>query len=105
MRYLSPRMVPEMRPHKGSGRAVLRIVEPRDEGERRGRLRDVYLGVYGSAEVERKYEEAVRAWIERSLEVGWAPAGWEPDRTGHEGVLTVGELVGGFRRYLDRTWG
>lgn len=106
MRYLSPRMVPKMGSHKGSGQAVLRIVEPRKEGElRRGPVQDIYLGVYGSAAVKQRYDEEVAKWIERSLRVGWAPAGWEPAKTGHEGVLTVAELVGGYRRYLVGTWG
>ena len=61
--------------------------------------------MHDSAGVGGRYEEEIRKWIERSLPVGWAPAGWEPARTGHEGVLTVGGLVGGYRRYLSRIWG
>jgi hypothetical protein len=104
MRYLSPRRIPKWSLHRGSGQAVVRFVEPR-EGDGRGRVEDRYLGVHGSAEVQANYEIAVRDWIERSLRVGWAPAGWKPAETRHEGVLTVGELVVGYRRYLARTTG
>ena len=83
---------------------MVRFVENR-EGGLRGPVEDLYLGVYGSAGVEERYGEEIREWIERSLQIGWAPAGWQPDRTGHEGVLTVEGLVGGFRRYLNEIWG
>ena len=82
---------------------MVRFVEDRD-GSRRGPVEDRYLGVYGSAGVEERYGEEIREWIERSLQIGWAPAGWQPDRTGHEGILTVEGLVGGFRRYLNEIW-
>ena len=90
--------------HRGSGQAVVRFVEHR-KGGRRGLVDDRYLGVFGSAGVRERYEEEIGEWIERSLPVGWAPAGWEPARTGHEGVLTVEELVAGYRRHLAGGWG
>jgi hypothetical protein len=104
MRILSPRKIPARSDHHGSGQAVVRFVDHR-EGDDRGHVDDVYLGVHGSEGIEDRYEAAVRDWIRRSLEVGWAPAEWKPAETGHEGVLTVAELVGGYRRNLDRSWG
>lgn len=104
MRHLSPRKVPSVSDHKGSGRAVVRFVEPGARA-RGGPIRDVYLGLCGSDEVEARYEEEVRRWIEESLRVGWAPAGWRPAETGHEGVLTVADLVDGYGRRLESNWG
>jgi hypothetical protein len=100
MRYLSPRKIPKVSKHR-SGQAVMRFVGYGQQGL----PRDVYLGVHGSEEVEERYEDEVRDWIEWSLEGGSAPAGWKPAETGHEGVLTVGELVEGYRRHLAEIWG
>lgn len=90
--------------HRGSGQTVVRFVDHPDRANR-GPIQDVYLGVHGSDGVEGKYEEERRVWIELSLEVGWAPAEWKPAETGHEGVLTVGELVAGYRVRMDDVWG
>ncbi len=86
--------------HRDSGQAVVRFREAGDP-----RVGDVYLGIYGTSQAGQRYAEEIAAWIERALEVGWCPDGWEPARTGHEGVLTVGGLVEGYRRYLDGIWG
>lgn len=104
MRYLSPRKVPAIVEHKGSGQDVVRFVEPR-KGASRGPVEDHYLGVHGSAQVGERYRGVIQDWIERSLQVGWAPAGWDPGRTGHANVLTVGELVEGYRRYAGEVGG
>src|SRR5262245_37751005 len=103
MRYLSPRKIPGMSLHR-SGQALVRFVEHR-AGRDRGPVEDVYLSKYDSPDVETRYQEAIQAWKLRALGVGWAPAGWEPAETGHVGVLTVGELVAGYERYLDSAWG
>jgi len=100
MRYLSPRKIPDMSRHH-TGQAVVRFVGY----GREGRPRDVYLGAHGSVEADARYEEAVRDWSRWSLEVGSAPAGWKPAETGHEGVLTVGQLVEGYRRHLAEVRG
>lgn len=100
MRYLSPRKIPAKRLHC-SGQAVVRFVEHVEKG----RPRDVYLGVDGSAEINERYNKEVRDWIQWLLEAGSAPAEWKPAETGHEGVLTVGELVEGYRRHLTDVWG
>ncbi|SIO63342.1 hypothetical protein SAMN05444166_7318 [Singulisphaera sp. GP187] len=104
MRLLSPRKTPAMSLHRASGQALLRFVEYR-EGKCRGPVRDVYLGLDGSARAIGRYEEEIREWVSRSLHVGWGPAGWQPATTGHEGVLTVEGLVAGYRRHLDEVWG
>ena len=104
LRHLSPRKTPAMSVHQGSGQALVRFVEDREKGVR-GRVRDVYLGVRGAAGTRERYDEEIRGWVERSLRGGWCPEGWEPARTGHEGVLTVRELVQGFRTALDLTLG
>ncbi len=93
-----------MSPHRGSGQALVRFVENREKGVR-GQVCDVYLGVHGTARAWERYQEEIRGWVERSLRVGWCPEGWEPARTGHEGVLTVGELVQGYGRSLDLSLG
>ena len=90
--------------HRGSGQALVRFVEHREKGVR-GRVRDVYLGVYGTSEAGHRYEQEIQGWVEGSLKVGWCPEGWEPARTGHEGVLTIGGLVVGYGRYLDQSLG
>jgi len=83
---------------------MVRFVEYR-EGNRRGPVRDAYLGVHGSAGAIERYEQEIWKWVSQSLQVGWAPAGWQPAQTGHDGVLTVQGLVGGFKRYLESAWG
>jgi hypothetical protein len=104
LRHLSPRKTPAMSVHQGSGQALVRFVEDREKGVR-GRVRDVYLGVRGTTGIRERYEEEIRVWVELSLRVGWCPEGWEPALTGHEGVLTVGELVQGYGRSLDLSLG
>jgi len=104
MRYLSPRKTPAMSLHRASGQALVRFVEQREE-HHRGPVRDVYLGLHGSAEAHERYDQEIREWVSRSLQVGWAPAGWQPAETGHNGVLTVQGLVEGYRRRLDAVWG
>ena len=90
--------------HKGSGQSLVRFVEHREEN-RRGPVRDVYLGVHGSAAAGHRYDEEIRDWVDRSLRVGWCPESWQPARTGHAGVLTVGGVVEAFGERLAGSWG
>jgi hypothetical protein len=99
MKYLSPRTIPAMSRHR-TGQAVVRFAV-HEEGD----PKDLYLGVYGSAGAKERYEKEVWDWTQWLLEVGWAPAEWKPAETGHSRVLTVGELVEGYRWHLAELWG
>jgi hypothetical protein len=49
--------IPELRLHRPTGQAVVRLVNPR------GGRRDYYLGKHGSEDSQRRYQQLVARWI------------------------------------------
>jgi integrase len=81
-----PFKIPAYQHHQSSGQARVRI-----------KGRDVYLGVYGSEESKRRYDEVVRAMLTQREREAMA------QRAGLSSSITVAELVAGYLRF-SRTY-